>query len=127
MDKDNKLGNYFKNAVNQEVILTLKKEKHTLNEILELYDNDRIDFKFKERFTKCMLILNENVKNCDIKVIDFIIENIFKHRLFLSHNHITTRVSIYLTNQVFKILNFNFIINQNNYNNENKNHTNRTH
>ena len=100
-----------KKCYNDEIILNLKKRSLSLEKILDMYDNNQIDFKFEERFQKCINIQREKEKNCDIKVCDFIIENKSKRRLFVQYYHPCACILIHKMNQVFKLLNIDFYIN----------------
>ena len=73
-----------------------------------MYDNDEIDFKYEERFQECIGILQEKEKNCDIKIADYIINNRFKKRLFLTHYHPCANILIEAARQVFNILGYEF-------------------
>ena len=64
-------------------------EEYKIDEILSLYDEDKIDFYFEERMNICMRSLREKEKDCDIKVTDFILNNFKDKRLFITQNHLT--------------------------------------
>ena len=95
-------------------IIELKEKGFSLEEILELYNNNQIDFKYKERFDKTIRILQEKEKDTDIKVSQFIIDNYKKYKLFNYHNKGTTDIIscnhpsnilfIYYANQIFKLM-----------------------
>jgi len=89
---------------NIEIIDDLIKSGLSLNEILLKYDNNQIDFNYDERHDKTMKILKEKDKYTDIKVHDYIKENISKKRLFLYASHPTSYVFIHMTNQILNIL-----------------------
>lgn len=95
--------------INDDIILKLKKDGLSLNTILNYYDNQLIDFMFKERFENSMNILKEKEYICDIKVHDYIIENIHKYNLFNTSNHPSNRVLHYCTNQILMQLGYNLI------------------
>jgi hypothetical protein len=73
-------------------------------ELIELYNQDQIDFDFENRMKQNILISREKEKDCDVKIIDFIIENIKKHKLFLTQDHPTSFVMNEITKQICNIL-----------------------
>jgi hypothetical protein len=78
-------GGYY---VGGEYILNLKiKKDYTLNEIIELYKNGLIDFNLKDRYNNCISYLKSKEEICDIKISDFIENNIFNKELFYTQNH----------------------------------------
>ena len=91
--------------INREPIIKLKKEGLTLNEVLTKYRNGEIDFDYENRFKKSIEILREKEEICDVKVSQFIKDNISKKRLFFTQNHPTTCVFIHCANQILSILN----------------------
>lgn len=105
-------------CINQCVSDTLKCNEHLecnlnkktsniqINCILKKYVDNKIDFKYKDRFYASLKILenNENKYNTNIKVSKFIEDNYQKYRLFLSKDHPTTRVFLYCANEILKIL-----------------------
>ena len=73
---------------NKEIILDLKyNQNYDLCSILQLYDNNQIDFKYKERIEKGIQILKTKEKTCDIKIVDYILENYKSKMLFYTPNH----------------------------------------
>ena len=102
-------------VVNRDVIINLKniiKEtyKHTFEhinqEIIKLYDNQLIDFKFEENYKNTIERIQNSEKNCNIKITHlFTLENIKNIKLMHSNNHPTNYILKYLTNQILKILN----------------------
>jgi len=87
-----------------EPITKLKKGGHSLEKITKMFLNGEIDFEYNKRFNKCMDILREHEKLCDVKVSDFIDKNARNVKLFLTQNHPTTIVFIHCANQILKIL-----------------------
>jgi hypothetical protein len=71
---------------NDEVIIYLKKEGKSLNEILLLYDENKIDFLYEKRFNETinMLKQKENENTIDgVYISDFIVNNIKKNFCFI--------------------------------------------
>ena len=100
---------------NSEIITYLIDKKHNLNEILNLYLENKINFNYKKRWDYTNNILQEKEENCDIKIVDFIKQNFSKQRLFLLENHPTSIIFINIVNQILEKLKIPKI-NSNNYN-----------
>ena len=102
------------NSAGLDIIKELKKN-YSLDEILNKYDNNEINFNLKKRFNECesytknleqFYILNSNYYNYNvIEITPFIRNNYKKYKLFLSHCHPTTYVYVYITNKIIEILN----------------------
>jgi hypothetical protein len=99
-----------------EIIKDLK-NKYSLNEIFNLYDNKLIDFKLKERFNNCQKHTFEIEKyylkktNLDIiKITEFIENNYRNNKLFITHCHPSSYIFLYISNKIIELIN--------NYNNE---------
>lgn len=87
-------GEYVRNGgddityENATPILELKERGYTLPDILNKYDANEIDFRYKERFDNTIAILKNKEIETDVKVSQFIIDNHKKYRLFNYHNFI---------------------------------------
>lgn len=68
------------------------------------YIENKIDFNFKERMENNYNISKEKESNCDIKIIDFIFQNIQNYKLFLTQDHPTSIVFNKLAQMVCDIL-----------------------
>jgi hypothetical protein len=96
----------YKNIIlNQDIIIELSK-KHSEEEIIELFKNNKIDFNFKKMFDENINRIRDKEKECNIKIIDFILENYQHHQLVSWHLHPTGILVYYYVKQIFKILNF---------------------
>lgn len=94
-------------VVNRDIIIDLK-HIHTNSEIIEMYRNNKIDFKFKKNYDNTIERLKEKEKLCDITVSHlFTMDNIKKIKLMHSNNHPTNYVLKYITNEILMILNLN--------------------
>jgi len=98
------------NKDGHNIVLDLK--KFSLNEIFNLYDNNLIDFKLKERFDNCQKhtkdIENYYLTNTTLDIIeitDFIQEYYKKYKLFITHNHPSSYIFIYISNKIIDIIN----------------------
>lgn len=90
--------------INKEPIVKLLDDGYGVDDIIELYRSGKIDFNYEERHKRCMKILKDKELNCDVKISDFIENNIRHHKLFFTQNHPTTRVFIHCANQIIRIL-----------------------
>ena len=100
-------------------ILCIKEYKDkglTINDILKLYDENKINFKLKERFDLCekhsKRIEDKYSKGSETKnkffivpLVKFIRDNYKKHKLFISESHPTSYIFLYVVNEVIKIFN----------------------
>jgi len=90
---------------NSEAITDLIDKKYTLNEILKLYLENKINFNYQKRWDYTNNILQQKEKICDIKILDFIKKNFSKQRLFLLENHPTSIIFINIVNQILQKIN----------------------
>ena len=105
---------------NSEIILNLKNNQNkTLKEILILFINNLIDFKFEERFNNTIDIFKKKETLCNIKVVDFIINNYRKKNLFLTKNHPTSYIFEHMLKQILNILNIQKSLDLFDFNNDN--------
>jgi hypothetical protein len=79
-----------------------------INKLIELYDKDLINFDFDERMSENYKISKLKEENCDVKIIDFIFENIQNHKLFLTHDHPTSFIFNEVTRQICNLLNIDY-------------------
>ena len=105
---DGYVGDYpdMNKYINSEPIEKLKEQGHTLDSVIDMFMSGKIDFNYEERFNKCMNILRKKEKDCDVKVADFIEENIKKHKLFFTQNHPSSYVFVHCVNQILEILGY---------------------
>lgn len=90
--------------VNRDVILELKK-KYNNQEIIELYDNNKIDFKFEENYKNTIERIKIIEKTCSISITNiFNLDNIKKIKLMHTNNHPTNYVLKYISIEILKIL-----------------------
>jgi hypothetical protein len=110
-------GNFKNNStiINQNIILDLKK-LYSNDEIINLYNSNKIDFKFNERFTENINRMKEKEKISNIKIVDFILDNFKKHKLMSVHVHPTKIIFDYIAEQIYKLLNIENNINENKWN-----------
>ncbi len=98
--------------INKEPIENLKSKGFSLDEVLEMYNQNSIDFDYKNRFNKSIEILKNKEEICDIKVSEFIKTNIKRHKLFLTQNHPTSYIFIHCVNQILLILGIDYKYNE---------------
>lgn len=90
--------------VNRDIIIELKK-KYTNQEIIELYNNNKIDFKFEENYKNTIERIKNVEKTCDISITNlFSLDNIKKRKLMHTNNHPTNYVLKYISKEVLKKL-----------------------
>lgn len=100
---------------NKDVIIELRK-KHSHDEIVKLYNKNKIDFKFKKNYDETIKRTKQNEKVCNIKISHlFTMDNIKKIKLMHTYNHPTNFVLKYIANEVLKILNVPQITSEQNY------------
>jgi len=92
--------------INREAIDVLIDKGISSAEILSLYDNNELDFYFMQRIAAARVITHEKEAALDIKIGDYIFENISKKRLFLYCSHPTTHVLLHAANQVLEKLGY---------------------
>jgi hypothetical protein len=77
---NNALFPIFKKANNKNIYYGKVNNLFTTRqELIDLYNQNVLDFDFENRMKQNVLISREKEKDCDIKIIDFILENIKKH------------------------------------------------
>lgn len=91
-------------------IIIMMKDDLKLNDILDKYDNNEIDFYFEERFDICIKSLKEKEKDCSIKPSNFILDNYKDKRLFVTQNHLTDYFTTWICNEILNILNLDTLI-----------------
>jgi hypothetical protein len=90
-----------------------------LDELIYLYDNNKLDFDFENRMKKIYEISLNKEKDCDVKIIDFIYNNIDKQKLFLTQDHPTSIIFNEVTRQICNILDLEYDYNKANLVDEN--------
>ena len=104
--------------MNKEVVINLKERGKTIEEIINMYDNNLIDFNYESRFKNTISILEEKEKNTDIKVSNFIKNNYKKYKLFnydtnsdgsANCNHPSNVLILEYVNQILNIMGFDSI------------------
>jgi hypothetical protein len=86
----------------------IKNKINSLEELIYLYDNNLLDFDFENRMKTNYLISKEKETDCNIKIIDFIYDNIKTYKLFLTQDHPTSIIFNEITSQICKILSLNY-------------------
>jgi len=86
----------------------VKNHAESLNEIVYLYNNNMIDYDFDARMCENYSISKEKESECDVKIADFIYNNISNRKLFLTHDHPTSFVFNEVTSQICDYLGFEY-------------------
>ena len=76
----------------------------SLEELLHLYDTDQLDFDFDIRMKKNYEIALQREITCDVKIANFIYNNISNYKMFLTHDHPTSIVFDEVTRQICNLL-----------------------
>jgi len=74
------------------------------DDILTLFDRNEIDWNFKSRHEILMGYLRNKEKNMDVKVVDYIEENLSLKRLFMYYSHPSAEVIVYMANKILQLL-----------------------
>jgi hypothetical protein len=77
-------------------------------DFLDLYNSGQLDFRFEERFARNIDISRKKEENTLIKVADFIVNNVKSHQLFLTQDHVTSRVFHYCALKICDLLDLSF-------------------
>lgn len=99
---------------NHNIVADLLKT-HTKHKIYAMYQEDKIDFTYKENFKITMDKLRENESTTTIKVVDYIVENYTTRRMFLTKDHPTKYILIYCANKILELLNINDRLDENKF------------
>jgi len=73
-------------------------------DIIYSYDNNLINWDFENRFEQTFNILKEKEKITDLKITNYISDNLSKKRLFLTQQHPTSHIFIELSNNILDII-----------------------
>jgi len=73
---------------------------NSLEEVIEMYHKNNIDFNYELRFESSLEKLQEKEQKCDIKVSEFIKNNIKNHKLFFTQNHPTPYLFAFISNNI---------------------------
>ena len=91
---------------NRDVIELLK--DNSLDKIIKMYNNNEINFNYKQRFESSLNKLKQREKLCDIHISQFIVDNIQKHKLFFTQNHPTPFIFTHICQQILDIIKIKF-------------------
>lgn len=87
-----------------EVIDELVSQKINHDQIISLFLENKIDWRYKERFEKSINILKQKETITDINVSEFIEKKIKDDLLFLIPHHPTSIIFFYIANQILEKL-----------------------
>ena len=91
-------------------VKTLLKSPRHIAEILSDYDRGQIDFSYEKRHRNAMSIIKFTDEHADIKMHDFIVDNIKKSRIFLTNTLLSKNMLIEMARQLCIILHENDVI-----------------
>jgi hypothetical protein len=86
----------------------IKNNISSVQELSYLYENNLIDFDFDTRVKNNYEIAKEKEADCDVKIADYISDNVSKHKMFLTQDHPTSRVINHVTKQITDILDIDY-------------------
>src|SRR6185437_15680441 len=100
-----KLGEYLGSKLfGEESILQLINQGFNYDQIVTKYNNNEINWKFKERFETLIQRARDDEASSDVKYIDYVIENYHDYPLFNDSIHPTKVLIVYLANQIMDLL-----------------------
>lgn len=100
-----KLGNYLGNKVfGLETIKECLTKGDALDEIINKYNENKLDWHYQERFNDNIERALIEEKNADVKYIDFFLKNYKDYQLFKDALHASQPMYIFIANQVLNIL-----------------------
>lgn len=85
-------------------ILNEIRKAESEKDILEKYDNGSLGFEFFNRFEETMRILEDRERECDVKISNYIRNNLTKNRLFLTQNHPTTNIFSEVSSKIMEVM-----------------------
>lgn len=95
---------FFKKRNAIDIYGKINNTVNSIEEVVYLYDNNKIDFDFENRLKRNYEISLSKETDCDIKIADFIYNNIGKQKLFLTHDHPSTVTINEITKHLCDIL-----------------------
>ena len=95
---------FHKNAQQSFLYGSIHHSFQSLDELIYMYDNNLIDYNFDCRMVKNYYTSKQKEADCDVKIADFIYENISNQKLFLTQDHPTSFVFNELTSRICNVL-----------------------
>lgn len=87
---------------------SIKNEKKSLEEIIQMYYDNTLNFNYKSRFESSLQKLKEKEEKCDIHVSEFIQQNIRTQKIFYTQNHPTPYLFEHVSKKILDIIKNNF-------------------
>lgn len=94
---------------------SLISEGYSCDDIIKLYLDRKLDFNFSIRMNHTMTLLELKESMTDLKIVDFINNNLCKKRLFLTHQHPTSHIFVKLCNDILLKLGFDTFLSADSY------------
>ena len=85
-------------------VVEIARSAHSEEDLIKKYMNGEMNFNFSDRFDVSIKGTLEREKETDVKISDFIRENISKKRLFLTHNHPATAIMSEMARQIIDLI-----------------------
>jgi hypothetical protein len=92
--------------ITKEIILDLKQQGKSCEQIIDDFHRGKTDCKFESRIQNTINILRKKEDETDVKVCNFILLNMYKERMFYNSNHPTGIVLAYCANQILERFGF---------------------
>lgn len=89
---------------NREVIDNLLDQGRSVDDLLDMFDQNQIDFRHQQRFLDCVLYLANKESHCDIRVSDFIEKNYQTQPMFYYPSHPTLPLMQHMAENICKFL-----------------------
>jgi len=95
---------FLKHSQRGDMYGTIKNSVNSVDELIHLYHANRLDYDFLNRLNRNYTIGKEKEEETDVKIVDFIYDNLRTHKMFLTHDHPTSIVFNNIANQICDIL-----------------------
>lgn len=95
---------YRETFANSAVLKKLLNQGMTMADILAAYDAGKIDFDYTARFARNMRILSFKERHTDVKVVEYIMQNYKRLKLFSEPSHPSYHIMLHMANQILVAL-----------------------
>ena len=95
---------FYKQNSKKNIYGTINNLPDSIDKLIYMYDNNTLDFDFDNRMKQNYIISKDKEESSDIKIADFLYENVQKQKLFLTQDHPTSFVFNKITSDICNIL-----------------------
>jgi Polysaccharide biosynthesis enzyme WcbI len=101
---------FHKNKQHSDIYGRFTNQVSNEESLIYLYENNLVDYDFTNRMQENYAISKQKEEKCDVRIIDYILQNIHKRKMFLTQDHPTSCVLNEITKQICDIAgaNYNF-------------------